>query len=382
MDQDSNQINEQHSSTAAEFSQHGLEQMFRAAIESAPNGVVIIDGSGAIVLVNRETERLFGYARAELLGQSIETLVPGRFRSNHPQYRADFLSHPSTRLMGAGRDLHGLRKNGTEIPVEIGLTPIETDAGLFVLSIIVDISERKMAEEALRKSAEELKRSNAELEQFAYVASHDLQEPLRMVIGFLQLLEQRYKEQLDEKAKTYIEHAVSGASRMLQLINDLLEYSRVQHKGVRLEIVDLNKCLDSATANLQSRLQESGAIVKREDLPRVHGDRTQLTQLFQNLLGNAIKFQRKEIPPEIKINCRRSGGQWSFSMSDNGIGIGAEYRDKIFLIFQRLHSQKEYPGTGIGLAICKKIVEQHGGQIWVESPPGTGSVFCFTLPAD
>ncbi len=382
MNQNSNHKSDQYLRTAVELSPHGLEQMFEAAIESAPNGIVIVTGSGAIAFANRETERLFGYSREELLGQSVEILVPERSRLEHPRYRADFFAHPNTRLMGVGRDLYGLRKDGTEIPVEIGLTPIQIDAGLFVLGVVVDISERKKAEEALRKSAEELKRSNAELEQFAYVASHDLQEPLRMIAGFLQLLEQRNKEQLDEKAKTYIDHAVNGATRMSQLINDMLEYSRVKHKSVRPVTVDLNKCLDSATANLQRRIQESGAVIRREDLPKVNGDPTQLSQLFQNLLGNAIKFQRKGVSPEVQISFRRDGSLWLFSVRDNGIGIGEEYYEKIFLIFQRLHGQKEYPGTGVGLSICKKIVEQHGGEIWVESTPESGSIFCFTLPAN
>ncbi len=356
------------------------EQLFQAAIESAPSGILIVDGIGNIVLVNREIERLFGYAREELIGQSVEILVPEQFRLNHAKYRSDFSTAPSTRLMGGGRDLHGRCKDGTEIPLEIGLNPVQTDEGLFVLSVIVDISQRKKAEAALRNAAEELKRSNAELEQFAYVASHDLQEPLRMVIGFLQLLQQRNRAQLDEKGISYIDYAVSGATRMSQLINDLLEYSRVQAKRREFEKVDLNKALEVAVSNLRQSIQESGASIARDELPVISGDPTQLAQLFQNLLGNAIKFRRKEITPHVHVGCRRNRTQWIVSVRDNGIGIDPKYLERIFVIFQRLHGQKEYPGTGIGLAICKKIVEQHGGKIWVESKPQEGATFYCSFP--
>lgn len=356
------------------------EQRFRAAIESAPSGMVMVDRSGTIVLVNRETERLFGYTREELLGKSVEMLVPERFRSRHPEYREEFFRNPGTRLMGAGRELYGLRKDGVEIPVEIGLNPIETDEGLLVLSAIVDISSRRRAEEALRTVAEDLKKSNQELEQFAYIASHDLQEPLRMIAGFLRLLEDRYKSSLDEKARNYIEHAVDGATRMSRLISDLLLYSRVERRGKQAEPVDTNSALELALANLRISIQESGATVTKDKLPTIQGNPAQLVQLFQNLIGNAIKFRRKGVAPRIHIGCDPQDGRWLISVRDNGIGIAPEYRERIFMIFQRLHGRKDYPGTGIGLAICKKIVEQLGGSIWIESVPDEGSTFYCTFP--
>jgi PAS domain S-box-containing protein len=351
-----------------------------AAVEFSPNGLLMSDREGKIVLVNKEAERLFGYAREELLGKAIETLVPQRFRGNHSEYRALFYEHPSARAMGAGRDLYGLRKDGTEFPIEIGLNPVQTDEGLYVLSSIVDITARKRAEEALHKTAEELKRSNQELEQFAYIASHDLQEPLRMVIGFLNLLDERYRPQLDETATKYINFAVDGARRMSHLISDLLAYSRVEHIGPNIQPVDLKKVLASATANLRNSIQESSASIAHDELPTVLGNMTQLTQLFQNLLGNAIKFCREGVPPLIHVGCRREGDHWLLTVKDNGIGIAPEYHDKIFMIFQRLHGREKYPGTGIGLAICKKIAARHGGRIWIDSNPGEGSTFCFTLP--
>jgi PAS domain S-box-containing protein len=351
-----------------------------AAVEFSPNGLIMSDGNGKIVLVNREVERLFGYWREELLGQSIEMLVPHRFHGRHSEYRAGFYESPRARVMGAGRDLYALRKDGTEFPVEIGLNPVQTDEGLYVLSSVVDIAARKKAEEALRRAAEDLKRSNEELEQFAYVASHDLQEPLRMVIGFLNLLEERYKPQLDENATKYINFAVDGARRMSQLISDLLAYSRVEHIGANIQPVDLNKILGSATANLRNSIQESSAQITNDELPTVPGNSTRLTQLFQNLMGNAIKFRREGVPPQIHIGCRMERDHWLLSVKDNGIGVAPEYKDKIFMIFQRLHGREKYPGTGIGLAICKKIVERHGGSIWIESNSGEGSAFFFTLP--
>ncbi len=356
------------------------EQRFRAAIESAPSGMLIIDASGTIKVVNRETERLFGYRREELLGKHIEILVPERFRSKHPEYRAEFFAHPSTRFMGAGRDLHGLRKDGIEIPVEIGLNPVETDEGLLVLAAIIDISARKKSEEAIRQATDELKRSNRELEQFAYVASHDLQEPLRMVIGFLKLLDERYRSQLDDKARTYINYAVESAGHMSQLINDLLAYGRVERQPQKLEPTDLNAVLSGALVNLGSSIQESAATLTHDALPTIYGNRVQLIQLFQNLIGNAIKFRREGVPPQIHVGCRTGPDSWVISVRDNGIGISSEYYEKIFEIFQRLRGRNEYPGTGIGLAICKKIVEFHGGRIWIESKPDEGSTFNFTFP--
>jgi light-regulated signal transduction histidine kinase (bacteriophytochrome) len=243
----------------------------------------------------------------------------------------------------------------------------------------VELDERRQAELRLAQYAEDLSRSNTELEQFAYVASHDLQEPLRMVASFTQLLAKRYRGKLDQDADEFIGFAVDGANRMQQLINDLLTYSRVGTRGKPLVSTDLNEVLAHAQGNLSEAIRESGALVTHSSLPTVSGDQVQLNQLFQNLLANAIKF-RTATPVLISISAQPREGDWLVSVQDNGIGIAPEHQERIFAIFQRLHGRSEYPGTGIGLALCKKIVERHGGRIWVESAPGQGATFYFTLP--
>lgn len=251
--------------------------------------------------------------------------------------------------------------------------------GVFVLSL--DITERKLAQQRLEQAVSDLERSNRELEQFAYVASHDLQEPLRMVASYTQLLEERYRDGLDEDAREFIRFAVDGANRMQGLIRDLLLYSRITTRGRPLEPVDARQALDDALANLRRAVEECGAAVTDGSLPTILGDRTQLASLFQNLIGNALKFRREGVAPRIGVAARADGAFYEFTVQDNGIGIEQKHFERIFTIFQRLHGREQYPGTGIGLALCKRIVERHGGRIWLESTPGAGTVFHFTLRA-
>lgn len=250
-----------------------------------------------------------------------------------------------------------------------------------VVWVARNITERKHFEHELQQLNEELERSNRELEQFAYVASHDLQEPLRMVISFTQLLEQNYAGQLDEQADQIIGFAVDGATRMQQLIQDLLSYSRVGTQAKVLETVDCNQIVESAISNLQLSIQESGATLERSPLPTLQANPRQLTQLFQNLIGNALKYRGERVP-HIEINYKQQRKDYLFWVKDNGIGIDPKHADRVFMVFQRLHTRQEYSGTGIGLAICKKIIDQQGGKIWVESDVDQGSTFFFTLPME
>ena len=255
----------------------------------------------------------------------------------------------------------------------------EDELGVLTDSFNQMLSRIEGQDRALRKLIAELERSNKELEQFAYVASHDLQEPLRMVSSYTELLERRYRDKLDDKGRTFINFAVDGAVRMQRLINDLLEFSRVSTRGKPMQPVDVNRVLGAVRANLSVAIREAGALVTNDELPTVVADETQLVQLLQNLVGNAIKFRGGE-RPHVHVSARPSASECVFAVRDNGIGIAPDYFERIFVIFQRLHARGEYPGTGIGLAVCRRIVERHGGRIWVESAPGQGSTFYFALP--
>lgn len=273
------------------------------------------------------------------------------------------------------------RDDGSTIPVLCTAAPIRDREGRIVGGILgwQDITERKRAEQRLKELVDKLARSNRELEQFAYVASHDLQEPLRQVTGFLHLIEKRYEDKLNSAGKEYITFAIDGAKRMYDLVNDLLAYSRVESAGLNPVLVAADEVLDQGLRNLGLAIQENRATITRGPLPTVHADKSQLVQVFQNLLGNAVKF-RGETAPVIHVAARREGVEWVFSVRDNGIGFPQELAEQMFQLFQRLHTRERYGGTGIGLTICKRIVERHGGRIWAESQPGVGSTFYFTLP--
>lgn len=245
--------------------------------------------------------------------------------------------------------------------------------------LLLQIRERERVEEKLKQTMAEFARSNSELELFAYVASHDLQEPLRMVTSFTQLLEKRYKNKLDKDADEFIEFILDGATRMQSMINDLLQYSRVGTRGKPFKLTDFESVFCQSLVNLKIAIDENNAIITHDPLPTLMADSTQMIEVFQNLISNAIKFRSKE-SPQVHVSALKKRNEWVFSVRDNGIGIAPEFFDRLFIIFQRLHSRSEYPGTGIGLAVCKKIVERHGGKIWVESEPDKGSTFYFSIP--
>ena len=271
-------------------------------------------------------------------------------------------------------------KTGSELPYFFTGYRLDSDNGPILIGTGLDISERKKWEVQLAEKAEELTRSNEDLEHFAYIASHDLQEPLRMVASYLQLLDRRYTDKLDQDGKEFIAYAVDGATRMKRLINDLLAYSRVGTRGRPFAPTDINVILGQVQTSLQTSIEETGAQVSIERMPTIMADETQMLQLFQNLLANAIKFRKKDQIPQIDIGVKKTVSEWQFTLSDNGIGIDPQFFDRIFVLFQRLHGKEKYSGTGLGLALSKRIVERHGGRIWVESELDQGSCFYFTIP--
>jgi PAS domain S-box-containing protein len=355
----------------------------RTVMDSMNDAVSIIDVADfRVVGCNAEFSRVVGLAEGEVSGRYCYELTHGLTEPCREPF--DICPLMETVKTGRHSTAEHIHFPGSEEKtyVEVSTSPVFDGSGRVVRVVHVDrdITDRKLAEEALAGQSRELARSNAELGQFAYVASHDLQEPLRMVASYMQLLSRRYKGKLDADADEFIAFAVDGATRMQRLINDLLMYSRVGTKGKEPALTDCGAVIGYALANLQEAIKDKGATVSYDPLPTVMGDDLQLTQLFQNLIGNAIKFTGDE-PPKVHVGAKPQGDEWLFSVRDNGIGIAPEHFERIFQIFQRLHGREEYPGTGIGLAVCKKIVERHGGRIWLESEPGNGTTFHFVIPA-
>jgi PAS domain S-box-containing protein len=355
------------------------DDLFRLLVESVRDyAIFLLDPEGRVASWNEGARRIKGYEAAEIIGHHFSTFyVPEDVAAGKPQRLLEIAA-----VEGRVED-EGWRvsKDGSRLWADVVITALRDHDGRLrgFAKVTRDLTERRQAEEALDQRARELARSNGDLEQFAYVASHDLQEPLRAVVSYLQLLQRRYQGQLDAKADTYIGHAVDGAHRMQALIQALLTYSRVGRKGGQPTPTDAGAAVERALASLREAIEASGARVTYAGLATVTADPFQLAQLFQNLIGNAIKFHGDR-PPRVEVSAERDDDAWHFVVRDNGIGIAPEYYERIFVIFQRLHARDEYPGTGIGLAICKRIVERHGGRIWVESAPGQGSAFHFTLP--
>ena len=351
---------------------------FRAIIEGLPVAIVAVSENGTIVFVNSQTEELFGWSRLQLVGEAVEVLLPERLRTGHPQMRAGFVRDPSVRPMGKGRDLHGVRSDGREFPLEIGLKPIATGEGRFVLATIVDLTERKLAERQLQAANESLEASNAELQQFAYISSHDLKEPLRTVSGYAQLLQQEYSGELDDEADDYIFTIVRLLRHMQRLIDDLGSLARVESQALPLQSLDLNSVLEASIHLLEASIRESDALVTTDALPDVLGDEVQLTHVFTNLIGNAIKFVADQ-RPRVHVSATSEADFHVITVTDQGIGIDSGQFDRIFEVFRRLDTSPENTGTGFGLALCRRVVHRHGGRIWVESVPGQGASFRFTL---
>ncbi|MGE5365235.1 MAG: sensor histidine kinase [Bacteroidota bacterium] len=367
---DLKRLNEELAGTAFELAS------FKYALDEAAI-IAITDTKGTITYVNRKFCEISGYSSEELIGQNHRIINSG--------YHPVSFFQEMYRTIAKGNvwkaQIRNRSKEGHFYWVHTTIVPLKNREGRVTryLAIRFDITEQKKNEEQLRRTMTELKTSNEELEQFAYIASHDLQEPLRMISSYVQLLQKRLGDKLDHPAPEYISFILEGTSRMQELIHDLLSVSRITTRKQPFVSVDCNEILNSVLSDLKIMIAETGARISSENLPVITADPSQMRQLFQNLISNSIKF-RGTSAPEINISAVRKNGEWEFSFSDNGIGIDPGQTERIFVIFQRLHTREEYPGTGIGLAVCKRIVENHGGSISVESEKGKGTRFYFTIP--
>ncbi len=353
-------------------------ETYKAAFDSEQDGIIICNHHGKILLVNRRVETLFGYSEKELIAQPIEILIPRRFHHHHVDVRDHYLKQPSLKEMETRKELNACRKDGSEFFVEISLSPIQLKDRMIVTTVVRDITQKKEAERKIEVQNKLLLDQNQELERFAYIASHDLQEPLRTVSNYVTLFNKKYEGQLDKNADLYLEYISSATLQMQLLIRDLLTYSKIGFDKSRND-VDCNLIVKAIIADLNKAIAESGAEFMIAPLPVVIGNMVELKSLFQNLISNAIKYRNKIGNPLISIAAVEHKNEYLFSITDNGIGIESKFYERIFIIFQKLHGQKEYDGTGIGLAQSKKIVEHHGGKIWVESEVGKGSTFYFTI---
>ncbi len=402
-----------------------LEEKSRGLLDAAPDAMVIVSPDGRILLVNAAAEVLFGYTRDELVGAQVEQLIPERYRAAHPEHRRGYVARPKTRLMGAGGlELHGLRKDGTEFPAEISLSPMETEDGTLAITAIRDISERKAVERALVRAKAAADAANRELESFSYSVAHDLRAPLRSITGFSEILAEDYAGSLDARGKEYLRRIEAAAQRMGALIDALLSLSRVTRAEPRKEVVDLARIAQGVVAQLREAHPERDVEVVLGDLPAALGDPQLLRVLMENLVGNAWKFTGKRssagsdargsgspdgaLRPEPRIEIGvlpageggadpASGAEGAppgappgapgvnpalraYFVRDNGVGFDMTQAVKLFSPFQRLHSASQYPGSGIGLATVQRIVQRHGGRIWAHGAVGEGATFYFTLP--
>lgn len=354
--------------------QQADEIKFRDLLNASPDAMVIVNDKGLIEMVNLQTENLFGYTRQELVGKPVEVLMEFEVRQMHQQHRLNYARAPKVRSMGVGLELKALKKNGVPFPVEISLSPMESKSKVLVSASIRDITHRKTLEN-------ELKRSNAEVEAFTYSVSHDLRAPLRGIIGFTTILEEDYASKLDDEAKRIASVIKTNALKMGRLIDDLLNFSRMGRQDIIKTRINMQRMVTEITEELAPRRQYPAINWQIGQLSPIEGDIALLRQVWINLVSNAVKYSARHPSPEITISSYPENGQVVYFIRDNGVGFDPAYKDKLFKVFQRLHSAEEFEGSGVGLALVEKIIAKHGGTIWATGEPGKGSSFYFSLPA-
>ena len=352
-------------------------------INSAPDAVIVINKDSKIIRWNPKAEELFGWKSTEVIDQPLhDIIIPERYRKDHLRGMKHYLHTGEGPVLHKTVEVSALKRSGGEFPIALSISPSHHKNERVFIGFIRDITEQTESRKEINEKNAQLEKSNIELDQFASIASHDLQEPLRTINSYLELLQRRYRKHLDETAQQYINYTVSASDRMRNLIISLLEYSRVNKAEKIITKVDLNLLVVNVINSLQQLILETKTLIETSDLPTLNGDKDQLFQLFQNLISNGIKFRKHGEAAKITISSSTQEHLYSFCVRDNGIGIEKQYANKIFELFQRLHNKDEYPGSGIGLAVCKKIVEKHGGEIWIDSEFGKGTTFCFTIKRD
>ncbi|WP_394171223.1 ATP-binding protein [Saccharospirillum alexandrii] len=360
-----------------------VKQRLQSIFESAPNGMIVVSRDGTILQANSMAHSIFHYDVGELSGKRVEQLVPADSRKPHQANREHYISSPTKRMMGDRRDLSGLCADGKTVPVEIGLNPVTGSSEGEVVASVVDVSERRNYERKIEQRSEALERSNRELKEFAFIASHDLREPLRKIISFSKLLLSKDYGNFTGEGETFASYVVDAAERMRELLDSLLSYSRVTSHGGQFVVTDLNDVVREVLSDLQMTIEESQARFEVASLDQLTMDPSQIRQLLQNIVSNALKYRQPEQPPIIRIHGEPvQGDRYRLTIEDNGIGFENQYNEQIFEVFKRLHGRDSYPGTGMGLAICRKIVDRHQGVIRAESSPGKGTRFIIELPVN
>jgi PAS domain S-box-containing protein len=355
-----------------------IESSLRAIVDTAADGIILMDASGKVTMFNHACERMFGYDSTEIVGGDIERLIPASEHDDPDRYREDQRTGQS-KITGIGGEVMGRRRDGETFPLEVSVGEAEHDGQTFYVGILKDVTERKRGDEVRERVLAELAASNEERAHFVYAASHDLKEPLRMVEAFCGLLSTDYGERLDDQGREYLSLTIAAAAQMRRRLEGLGDFSRLGSEVEHVSWIDTGASLDQVTETLHDAIAESGAQISRSALPMIWGSPIRFARVLHNLIGNALIYTQVGVAPRIHVSAERSGDFWRFAVSDNGIGIAPRHMDRIFEPFKRLHGKENYPDVGLGLTICRKIVEGFGGRIWARSIPGEGSTFCFTI---